>query len=261
MTGEPTLPGNPHQLTIQQHVFPRSAIARFSDSEGFVQVRRLASSNICKAKAKNHIFCAQRVWDQVTERDRSHRIEIGYEKLADKIAAGSISSLNSEMNYTVSEFYALWEQRCIARSNPLGDTEIKGVLPAALLPKEKEENLESNGYIFHRGSTIPGRMMNGIAIMARMSQTLRGMKDAHWGIVRSASMHFLVPDSIIGVAIVPLTPTICLCLNTPDVTITLEEVALVNRSLFENAEAYFFAQDINRCPMLRRTIHLRWAAR
>lgn len=32
--------GNPHKLTIDQHIFPRACIARFSRENGTVQVRR-----------------------------------------------------------------------------------------------------------------------------------------------------------------------------------------------------------------------------
>ena len=254
MPFEPPLPGNPNRLTIQQHVFPRSAIARFTGPGGLVQVQRLDATVPFVARDDNPIFCAKRVWDQKTETARSHPTERAYASLADQLVAGRVTTLTPAMDDLVTRFYVLWCQRHLARSTPMDDVVIKGVLPEPALAKEQEERLELNGYIFARGATLPSRMMTGIAMQVRMDRSHMAMRGVHWGIVRSRSAHFLVPDGSVGLRIVPVAPTICLCQDADDVEIHPELVALTNRLAVDQANGYFLANDLDRCPMIRRTI-------
>lgn len=107
---EPTLPGNPNQLVLQQHIFPRSAVHRFAASDGLVEVDRFGGETF-RTKPINPIFCAQRAWDQSSETTRSAPVERSYASLADRIARGEVESLTGEMHKVVTKFYLLWNDR------------------------------------------------------------------------------------------------------------------------------------------------------
>jgi hypothetical protein len=77
---------------------------------------------------------------------------------------------------------------------------------------------------------------------------------ATWGILRSDGAEFLVPDNAINVAMIPVSPTICLVLAGDDRNINPMEVAQINRLFAEFSYRYYFARDLDRCPIHRRTI-------
>lgn len=58
--GKPTQDGNPHQLTTNQHVFPKASVGRFAGSDGMVECLVVASSRVNKLRPSNSIFCAHR---------------------------------------------------------------------------------------------------------------------------------------------------------------------------------------------------------
>jgi hypothetical protein len=254
MKSERTREGNPNQLTIQQHVFPLSAIERFAGDDGGVLVRLRWKGFTFRARADNPIFCAERAWDQTTETTRSHSIEESYASLADGIVAGTVKHLLPSMDDVVTRFYALWSERHRARKSPVGDTTMKGATPEPPLTKDQEENLESNGYVFARGTVMPSRMMTGISMMVGMDRRNIAMRGVHWGIVRSESAQFVVPDNAERLGVVPVAPTVCLCQGLDDAIITAPDVALINRLALEGAHAYYFANDLDRCPIQRRTL-------
>ena len=60
---DPVSKGNPHELTIDQHIFPKKSIDRFYNQDGLLQVKR--GNKIFNTNSGNDgIFCAKRVWDQ-----------------------------------------------------------------------------------------------------------------------------------------------------------------------------------------------------
>src|SRR5258708_6080540 len=62
-----TQTGNPYRLPIRGHVFPSASISRFTDSNGLVEVYRLSSKSVFKARPANPVFCAMRAWDKRME--------------------------------------------------------------------------------------------------------------------------------------------------------------------------------------------------
>lgn len=97
--------GNPHKLTMHQHIFPKQSIARFTNATGFVQTRRTHGihSEELSLKPKNPFFCAQRVWGQKTESIMMRDIEARYQKIADQIVANFIRSLDTTMSVAVTD--------------------------------------------------------------------------------------------------------------------------------------------------------------
>jgi hypothetical protein len=69
---EKTLPKNPNQLTVKQHVFPSRSIERFRNPNGRVSVYDILRRQIRLRAPNDILFCARRAWDQ--------RAEAGYMK-------------------------------------------------------------------------------------------------------------------------------------------------------------------------------------
>ena len=250
MKFERPLPKNPNQITVNQHVFPRSAIARFGNRSGRVEVQRLAGGAPFKVKPEHPLFCAMRVWDQTTETFRTHPTELAYAKLADKIVGGHVTALTSEMDAVVSAFYTLWRLRQEARLHPIPDTKLNMVQAERSLSKESEEILEAQkGAFFLRGDTIPSRFMTGMALMRGMDVHESTLRGSHWGIVTSASARFLVPDCPGDLCVVPVSPSICLCKDMPDVALQAAQVGQVNRQLVDHAHSYYFGEELASCPI------------
>ncbi|CAN7383082.1 hypothetical protein [Variovorax sp. LjRoot178] len=250
MKFEPTLPGNPHQLVVNQHIFPRSAIQRFADVDGTVQVERLASSVTFRTRPTDRTFCARRAWDQATETVRSHPIEKTYAALADQLVSGEVQTLTPEMDKTVSEFFFLWNHRFNAATIPGEDLTLNFVAPERQLTKAQEEILERKGVMFVRGNKLPFRFINGMSIMRETDRGMERMASAKWGIVRAAEGEFLVPDNCVGLSVVPVSPTICLADGAGDISLVLKSVGTVNRQLKDGAREFVFARDLAACPVV-----------
>ena len=234
--------------------FPRSAIKRFANDVGEVQVQRFLDERHFPATPANKIFCAQRVWDQKTETVRSHEIETRYAELTSEISACHIITLTGELDCVVNAFYALWNRRHMARKSPSGDVALRGVLPGEPLTKAREETLERNGDIFARGNVVPSRMRTVTSIQVQMNRFLRANQGTHWGIVHADFGQFLVADNALGLGIIPVSPNICLCQDSNDLNVGPDCVGLINRLTIERGDSYYFARDLDRCPIFRRTM-------
>lgn len=241
-------------MTINQHVFPRSAIERFTDSNGHVKVHRLSDAVPIQVEPKNPLFCALRAWDQKTETVGSRDIESRYAELADRIVRGEVRRLTPEMDLVVTDFYLLWCHRHIAKVSPLPEVAYRLMSPERQLSQEQEEHLEKNGVMFMRGQTMPSRFLNGMMLLVGMDRSRVQMQGAHWGLVRSDHAEFVVPDNALAIQAVPVAPRICLCRNLPDILIGAQGVGRMNRALVQSVAAYYFARDLERCPIYRRTL-------
>ncbi|MGJ7565464.1 hypothetical protein ACSFBM_16550 [Variovorax sp. GB1R11] len=245
---------NPNRFTIGQHVFPRSSIARFCNADSKVQTNILSLSKIQNLSPKSDWFCAQRVWDQPTETIGARTTEAAYDQLARQIERGDIKTLCPVESDVVTRFHALWSARFEVRRNPPSSVEMIGVMPGAPLSKDAQENLEANGYSYALGSMLPSRQMAGHLVRFRSMQLALHWKGVTWGILRSNETEFLVPDNVVDIAFVPVSPNICLSLASDDRFVNPLEVAQINRLFTEFSERYYFARDLERCPIHRRTI-------
>jgi hypothetical protein len=75
--------GNPHRLTVNQHVYPAWSIERFADTTGKVEVWLRRSDKTFRASPDNPLFCARRTWDQRAESGYMKAIEDEFQILAD----------------------------------------------------------------------------------------------------------------------------------------------------------------------------------
>jgi len=246
MHHETTQRGNPHGLTINQHVFPVASIARFTQENGLVSVYLHEQRKTISCSPKNDLFCAKRVWNQTSEHGFMGRIESGFQKLANHILNGGIGhSLDPTECKIVSQFYALCRLRTEARQASPQDAQMKGVIPGSELTKDQEEILEKNGYIFARGTTMLSRHIASIRIQILLGRVCA--PGTTWAVVYSRAIEFLVPDSFREIGIVPLSPNYCLVSHQSGGEISSDNATEINRMAIGQSSKYYFARDFAKC--------------
>ncbi|MDJ0583270.1 hypothetical protein [Crocosphaera sp.] len=93
---EKTQKGNPHNLTVKQHCFPKKSIERFVSVEKKVDLYIKTANKKTRLKSDNSIFCADRFWSHGAEHTYMKTIEDQYQKLADRLVEASQKTLNNE---------------------------------------------------------------------------------------------------------------------------------------------------------------------
>jgi hypothetical protein len=209
MSPEKTQAGNPHRLTVRQHVFPAKAIGRFVGTDGKVAVRHIRAENEFRLFPDNELFCAERCWDQRAEAGYMRSIENDFDQLSIEVLGG-LRKLNCKQSSLATRFFALWHFRSHYRPQPVADRPINGIVEEGL-SKNEEELLESKHVSFLRSDQMmPGRMVTGLHIQILIDQAAKQLQDVSWGVVTSGEGEFVLPDTFGGSTIVPLTPTVCL---------------------------------------------------
>lgn len=248
MKYENTQKGNPHELTINQHIFPSKSIERFLNKQGYIEVYLKSAGKKIKLKPDDKLFCARRSWDQRSEVGFMRDIEDSYQHLASKIISQEISTLNDKENGIATAFFALWEQRYSRNINPINDSELIGVLPGKPLSKDEEEILEKNGYVFARNGNFkaiaPSRFMNGLNIQASIDRERYKYKNVKWGIVSCVEGEFIVPDTFSSNAIIPVSPKIILLGGSENLVVAKTEVKKVNNLAISVSKNYFFGREL-----------------
>jgi hypothetical protein len=241
--------GNPHNLTIKQHVFPRASIERFYDSNGFVSVFSKSQGKVIPLRSSNEFFCAKRVWDQRTEAFIGKQIEDEFQALVRGIESGAVTVIGHFQKRVVEEFYSLWRTRHRFLMHGLDDISVNGIA-GEFLTVDQQELLEKHHTIFFRDGVMPGRFAAGIHVMRYMDSFLQSNMNMQWGIIRTVDGEFIVPDCFEDMMIIPLAPTVALMADQPNSIITRDEVAVVNRVAISRSSNYFFARDLSSCPVI-----------
>lgn len=239
--------GNRHRLTVNQHTFPTRSISRFAGSDGRVALFVKANGDTRRAKPKDPIFCAKRVWDHSTEAGFAKKIEDQFQVLAGLIISGSVRELSREQLHAINLFQAIWIARSELRESPRASVTMAGILPGRSLSKDEEESLEKNGYAFSRGAEIPAHVFNGVGVRALTMRAARRLKSEQWGIVESADGEFIVPGWPLT-NYLPIAPNVVLASPAENQRIGREGVAQINWQIRQLSRCYFFARDFNACP-------------
>jgi hypothetical protein len=220
------------------------------DTSGAVRLFDRARNKERPAKPDDVIFCAKRAWDQRAEAGYMKSIEDAFQELADKIIAGDVISLDPEEKVTVDAFYALWRARAEHRNAGTAPTKLKDVT-GLWRPKDLEERLEKAGVWFVReGGVVPDRFLRGFRIQQEIDEYLLKLSGAQWGIMRAQVGHLIVPDHPGPSPVIPLTPTLCLCLGQAGtIGMPWQQVAVINHYLNMVSHQYLFAQDLAQCPL------------
>lgn len=249
---EQTQKGNPHQFTINQHVFPKASIERFSGNDGCVEVYSIPHRKVMRLKPNNRIFCAQRAWDQKTEAAVSRRIEDKFQALADAIERGTVTTIGVWEKRIVEQFFSLWRTRQKFRIEGLDDVRLHGI-EGESLTKAQEEAIEGNHAMYVSDGVVKGRLLASIHVFGFETTFIEANKSMQWGIARSASVDFLVPDSFEDMMIVPISPRLAIVADVPDCVLSSDEVATINQSAIARAKNYYFARQLSATPVIRRS--------
>jgi hypothetical protein len=246
---EDTRRGNPYGLTVNQHVYPKMSMDRFSNDAGKVEVRDLVRNLLRQANTKEKLFCARRAWDQRAESGYMKSIENQFQALVDMITTESIDAVPAAQKEVVDRFYALWYMRARYRELPDQELQLNG-LAGDDLTKEQEEVLERKHTFFIRsGGKAPARQLNGLVLQRRIDDYTRDLSAiVRWGIVRPIAGEFIVPD-VPTRTIIPLTPQIALAASVDDGLLTEANLAEINKVTIDGCEEYYFARTFDACPI------------
>jgi len=250
--------GNPHELTICQHIFPAKSIARFTnksgvvDESGVVEVKLIAESKIIKIKPKAKLFCARRIWDQRAESGYMKKIEDNYQSIAGSIVNGILNKIGQKEKPVINDMFAIWNIRAFQKNLPIQEQKINGITGVAKnLTIDEQELLEKNHVGFIQPDlTFPGRQLAGIHIQQNLDMWREQLKDAEWGILRASNGEFIVPDNFSNIRILPITPKLCLYSPSNNQVLGIEQVAIINKLALDTANKYYFAHDLSKCPRL-----------
>ncbi len=249
MIPEPTQYGNPYQLAIRQHVFPRASIARFAGTDGKVSVKRVGEGTARKYSPGSKIFCAKRAWDQRSEIGYMKDIEDEFQNLAKEIDCG-LDCLTPLQHLAATRFFALWSLRAQIEYSPIPDQPVRGGIRGEPWTKDQQERLEKQGAIYIRSDqTMPGRFAAGWQVLMGIDAVTAQFDGRAWRIVKADEGEFVCPDSFGQLAALPVTPTVSLHLGHQDSTISKREVAMWNCLARQLARRYIFARDFAACPL------------
>ena len=246
---EKTRPGNPNCLTRRQHVYPFANIIRFANRNGCVSVHDIIRERVFNAKPDDMIFCADRAWDQRTERAMK-AIEERFQRLISPIVSGSSRTIPHDQRWIVDQMYALWFIRSRYREINRQEAHLHGGV-GHKLTKDQEELLEEGGYLFAReGGAMPARQLNGLQIMLRADEYAKNIKlrVEKWGAIETQSGEFIVPDVPFH-TILPISPRLALVNSEQDGQITEQNLQQINRAMSAGCQSYFFALDLSNCPI------------
>ncbi|CRL47619.1 hypothetical protein [Pseudomonas sp. URMO17WK12:I11] len=247
---EATQKGNPHKLTINQHVFPKKGIDRFSDENGLVQLCRKEGAKVIRVSSTNSLFCAQRVWDQGTEAGIGKSIEDRFQALVDSILSGFTRVIGCFEKTVVEDFFSLWRTRQKLRAEGLDDFRLEGI-EGDSLTKDEQEILERQHVMFCRDGVMPGRFAARMHVFGYMNTFRHDNQHMQWGIARAGEGEFIVPDCFQDMMIVPISPKLMIVADQPNSTLTRSEVAVINQTAIDRSTDYFFARSLSECPVYR----------
>lgn len=249
-----TQPGNPHRLTINQHIFPKKSITRFTGDQGTVQVRWKNGEKDIVLNPKDKLFCAIRKFDQRSETGYMKDIEDRYQNVAQKIVNNEVNSLDFDMNEAVTDLYLLWTLRHHFNLNPIPDIHLNCEGLTRHYSIDEQESLEAAGVIFiSPDKTFASRFMTGISVLRQLDAERQRMIGKRWGIVKAIAGEFLVPDNFSAYSVLPLSPKITLIEGHIDQTIGFQQVAEINACAVSSASKYIFGRDLAQCPVAKLT--------
>ncbi|MCA8325976.1 DUF4238 domain-containing protein [Burkholderia cepacia] len=246
---EPVQPGNPHQLTRNQHIFPRASIERFRNPKTGVTALCFSEKKVIpNLDARNKLFCAKHVWDQRAEGGFGASIEGDFQSLAERLIKGDTRwlSLNHRL---ITRFYALWEGRARYADNPEPAVKFNAGRGTTDLTKDFKERLEAwhTSYIDEENS-LPSRQATGLHMELGIMMAMREHGTLEWRLCHASpdAGEFLVPDTPANFYI-PLTPTLAL-LGASDIDVARPNVMkIINLTALAHSRRFVIAHDWTRC--------------
>lgn len=240
--------GNPHELTVKQHCFPRRSIERFVNDDRIVHVWLIEQGKPIPARPEDQLFCAHWVWDQRAETGFMREVEDAYQELADDIEEGRIvRRLRVAENRVVTEMYSLWRVRSKWRRIPLPDEPLKDVIELEYeCSKDERERLEKAGVsVIGPGPKLDGRHIASGVMQLHFFRLRERLKGLRWAILSTRDAEFLVPDTA-ETSYLPVTPKLCLVPGEGYQIADASTVATFNaRSVSESCDHFFAKSSVD----------------
>lgn len=246
---DPTQPGNPHGLTVRQHIFPTASMKRFIDVDRCVDLADIGRKKHRRARPNDPIFCANRAWSHGAESGYMKAIEDTFQGVVEDIRHRVTIALSEEENFAISKFYALWHVRSRRRHLEEQYVTPNGILGGEPMLQDELEILEKNGYAtIYDGNKFAMRDLNSGIISIQMGQLLQtSFRGAKWGVVQAVDGEFMVPDAPVH-GVIPIEPSLALIVHCTCGLITKENLAVVNVAMKSEADTYVFARSLDNCP-------------
>ena len=246
MTFEKTRKGNPLQLTIDQHFHSAHSIAKFYNEKDKVEVFEFNSKQVLERNKKAKIFCAKRNWDERAERGYMVGIESRFHKQIDNIL-----SFNNRDHSAISKYFCLWRLRHKFHLDRLPNAQLFG-LEGETFTKSQQEITEYNGVGYlNQSAEISARQLTGDQIQIGIVQLMQTFGDIKWGLLESKEGQYICADAYHEVCLIPISPTLAFGGNLPDKQLSKQEVAQVNEYSLQSASEFYFAQNLNKCPIAK----------
>lgn len=239
---------NPHEIIVNQHVFPKASIDRFCNTNGCVDLYYVTQNKKIQVKPKDKLFCAKRAWDQKAESILMKGIEDRFQLIAEKAIVSPSDIVFSESEtQDISRFYALWVLRDYYKHNPEEDYIACSPLKRGWT-KDEQEQLEKAGVVFFDSNgRIPGRFVAGSNLVTQIGDIRMSILDAEYGVLRSKNTEFLVPDRPYDFLYIPITPNLCLYSKEVNRDITDEHASFINFHAVKSSREYYFSRNLSRC--------------
>ncbi|WP_431051190.1 hypothetical protein [Roseateles sp. L2-2] len=244
-------PGNPHRLTVYQHLLPRRSIARFAADSGRVHVRFSAEAREGWLKPTDPLFCTIRSWDQKAEMALGKNIEDQFQPIAEALARDNGAVVKPDQHKAITDMFLLWQLRRAAAAEPVADVMAHGLTPDPTLDRDEQERLEAMGISFVRpDGFFPGRVIAGIQLLRQLDTAwCMGWHAVRWGVLRAVDCEFVVADALVDPALLPVAPAVYLAAQMPDRSLDLNGVSKINHLALRASSRYCFARDFDKCPL------------
>jgi len=235
-------------IVKNQHIFPNKSIERFCGSSGMVQVYRLNERKIFHAHPRNKMFCADRVWDQRSEKGYGKKIEDQYQSLAEQILKSPLKSIPAHGHKILSEFYSLWYFRSnIRKYDELLKDNPKGVSANILTNAQKLDIELKHGIYAEADGTIPIHFKRGQVMEMAIDGNVARNNWLKWYISESKDLEFIVSDNPTESVIVPLTPKFCFVCEIDKPCLSVYDVKNLNVQAILRSKTYYFARKLSAC--------------
>lgn len=242
--------GNPYQLTIKQHVFPKRMIERFSNpTTKLVDVIRKKDPRRLSLAPQAEIFCAMRQWDQRAEKIIGKPIEDKFNDLVDNITNNPFYEINGNDNETINSFYSLLSARQDCKYKPHNDIKSRSKKKiGTYLDKDLQERLESNYTLFYRDTGFPSRILNGLMIQKSIDHFKIRYGNLEWNIAYLSYGHIVVPEAI-DFFFIPIAPNIFLTPRKGSKILGWADCMALNHciNILCQRSTYFFSRNLNTC--------------
>jgi len=244
MPFEPTLKGNPMELTVNQHFHTAHAISKFYDSEDKVEVTIIKNKTTVKMSNRAKIFCTKRTWDQRAEKGYMSSIEKAFHE-----EIGNVKCFEKRNHEALSKYCLLWRLRHKYHLEEIEDITLTGVTGSGLT-KDEEEILEKKHVSFVReGGSVPSRFTTGILIKMMFDRDWQTCCDFKWGLLEASDGEFIVADGYGDFPFIPISPNFAFRAGEKDQKINREQLVVLNNISIKIAKEFYFARNFRECPI------------